>query len=46
LTSGVNIGTVDSVMARLEKLLEQMRREPASVGFSDRKKVYQAYFGK
>ncbi len=33
-------------MAGVEKLLEQMRREPANVGFSDLKKVCQAYFGK
>lgn len=46
LTSGVNSGTIDSVMASVEKLLEQMRREPANVGFGDLKKVCQAYFGK
>jgi hypothetical protein len=46
LTSGANSGTIDSVMAGVEKLLEQMRREPANVGFSDLKKVCQAYFGK
>jgi hypothetical protein len=46
LTSGVNNGTIISVMASVQKLLEQMRREPANVGFSDLKKVCQAYFGK
>ena len=46
LTSGANSGTIDSAMASVEKLLEQMRREPANVGFSDLKKVCQAYFGK
>lgn len=30
----------------MEKLLEQMRLEPANVGFSDLKKVCMAYFGK
>lgn len=33
-------------MASVEKLLEQMRREPANVGFNDLKKVCQTYFGK
>ena len=33
-------------MASIEKLLEQMRREPANVGFDDLKKVCQTYFGK
>lgn len=33
-------------MASVEKLLELMRREAANVGFSDLKKVCQAYFGK
>ena len=33
-------------MTSIEKVLEQMRREPASVGFNDLKKVCQAYFGK
>ena len=33
-------------MASVEKLLEQMRREPANVGFGDVKKVCRAYFGK
>ena len=46
LTSGVNSGTINSVMASVEKLLEQMRREPANVGFGDLKKVCQSYFGK
>ncbi len=32
-------------MAQLEKLLEQMRREPANIGFNDLKKVCKAYFG-
>jgi len=33
-------------MAGVEKLLKQMRREPANVGFSDLKKVCQTRFGK
>lgn len=33
-------------MANLEKLLEQIRLEPANVGFGDLKKVCTAYFGK
>ena len=33
-------------MTSIEKLLEQMRREPANVGFNDLKKVCQTYFGK
>ena len=33
-------------MAGIEKLLEQVRREPANVGFADLKKVCYAYFGK
>ena len=32
-------------MAKLEKLLEQMRREPANVGYNELKKVCEAYFG-
>ncbi|MGE0329655.1 MAG: toxin HicA [Ramlibacter sp.] len=32
-------------MVALEKLLEQMRREPASVGFNDLKKVCKAFSG-
>jgi hypothetical protein len=46
LTSGANNGTIYSIMASVEKLLERMRREPANVGFGDLKKVCQAYFGK
>ena len=30
----------------VEKLLNQMRSEPANVGFNDLKKVCQTYFGK
>lgn len=33
-------------MASIAKLLEQMRREPANVGFNELKKVCQSYFGK
>lgn len=33
-------------MPSVEKLLEQMHREPANVGFNDFKKVCQTYFGK
>ncbi|MCX7176600.1 MAG: toxin HicA [Proteobacteria bacterium] len=33
-------------MASTAKILEQMRREPASVRFTDLKKICQAYFGK
>ena len=32
-------------MATMEKLLEQMGREPANVRFNDLKKVCKAYFG-
>ena len=32
-------------MANLEKLLEQMRLEPANVSFNDLKKVCTTYFG-
>lgn len=32
-------------MAKVEKLLEQMRREPANVAFGDLKKVCVTYFG-
>ncbi len=46
MTSGINSGTIYSAMASIEKLLEQMRREPANVGFGELKKVCQAYFGK
>lgn len=33
-------------MTATEKILEQMRREPANVRFSDLKKVCEEYFGK
>lgn len=33
-------------MANTEKLLEQMRHEPANVRFNDLKKVCETYFGK
>jgi hypothetical protein len=33
-------------MTNTEKLLEQMRREPANVRFNDLKKVCETYFGK
>ena len=33
-------------MASVEKLLEQMRREPASVRFSDLLKICEHFFGK
>ena len=33
-------------MANLEKIIVQMRLEPANVGFNDLKKVCTAYFGK
>ena len=32
-------------MATMDKLLEQMGREPANVRFNDLKKVCEAYFG-
>jgi hypothetical protein len=32
-------------MSNIEKLLEQMGREPANVRFNDLKKVCKAYFG-
>ena len=33
-------------MSNTEKLLEQMRREPTNVRFSDLKKLCETYFGK
>ena len=33
-------------MTSIEKLLEQMRCQPANVGFKDLKKLCQTYFGK
>ncbi len=33
-------------MSNTEKLLEQMRREPANVRFNDLKKLCETYFGK
>jgi hypothetical protein len=33
-------------MASLEKILEQMRTEPAQVRFADVRKICEAYFGK
>ena len=33
-------------MASIQKILEQMRQEPANVGFADLKKVCERYFGK
>ena len=33
-------------MSGVEKILEQMRREPANVRFGDLHKVCEAYFGK
>ncbi len=33
-------------MASAQKILEQMRSEPANVRFADLKKVCEAYFGK
>lgn len=33
-------------MANEEKILEQMRREPANVRFNDLRKVCEAHFGK
>jgi hypothetical protein len=33
-------------MKKLEKLLNQMRDEPANVGFNDLKRVCHTYFGK
>ena len=33
-------------MARIEKILEMMRREPGNVSFNDFKKVCVSYFGK
>ena len=33
-------------MANLDKILEQMRREPASVRFADLHKLCEFYFGK
>ena len=33
-------------MANIEKLLEQMRREPANVRFNDLKKVCETWLGK
>jgi hypothetical protein len=36
---------IPSVMASSQKILEQMRREPKSVRFSDLLKVCEGYFG-
>ena len=33
-------------MTSIEKLLDQMRREPANVRYGDLKKVCESYFGK
>ena len=33
-------------MAAVQKILEKMRVEPANIGFSDLRKVCEAYFGK
>ncbi|MDP4027828.1 MAG: type II toxin-antitoxin system HicA family toxin [Gallionella sp.] len=33
-------------MPKTEKILEQMRREPANVSFGELQKVCEAYFGK
>lgn len=46
LTGGVNIGAIHFLMTSVEKLLEQTRREPVNVEFSDLKKMCQVYFGK
>lgn len=46
MTFGAINDTIDPIMASTEKLLDQMRREPANVSFSDLKKVCQTYFGK
>ena len=46
LTNGANSDTIDVHMASLEKILEQMRLEPANVAFSELNKVCAAYFGK
>ena len=45
LNSGSNIGTIDHMTA-IEKILNQMRREPANVRFTDLMNVCQRYFGK
>jgi hypothetical protein len=46
LTCGVTNGTISAHMASIERIVEQMRREPANIGFSDLRKVCHAYFGK
>lgn len=33
-------------MSGIEKILEQLKREPASVRFADLQKICEAYFGK
>jgi len=33
-------------MSGVEKILEQMRREPAAIRFADLKKICEAHFGK
>lgn len=44
-SDGANSGTI-SFMAASQKILEQMRREPANVRFADLKKVCEEFFGK
>ena len=46
MTSGANSGTVIANIASIEKLLEQMRLEPANVAFIELNKVCTANFGK
>jgi hypothetical protein len=45
LTNGSIIGTI-STMASNNKIIEQMRREPANVRFVDLMKICEEYFGK
>jgi hypothetical protein len=46
LTYGAISDTIVIAMTSAEKLLEQMKHEPANVSFNDLKKVCEAYFGK
>ena len=46
MTYGAISDTMIIAMTRTEKLLENMKQEPANVSFNDPKKVCEAYFGK
>ena len=46
MTYGAISDTMIIAMTRTEKLLENMKQEPANVSFNDLKKVCEVYFGK